>query len=343
MKRAGILTFQNANNYGAVLQAFALQETLKKLGFKTNIIDYDSPAMGLKSVQHTSFRIFCQKYLHLTSPVERCCDIDTSQFDILIVGSDQVWNPTITQGDSTYFLDFAGDEMIKVSYAASIGLNSELIQEHRQIFKDNIPRFQEISLREKDHIPFIEQFSHTKSGIVTASVDPSLLLTADEYSRLLPLAASPEEEDYIFLFSYNRNPRLLDFANMLSLHTGYKILAVSRFTEQFFVSGARVYDDIFPTEWLNLVKNAKIVLTDSFHGLMLSIVFERPFYIHTPNTQNVVRIMNALEMLGLGERRLSFIHNIGEVDFNLDYSYANKILALERQKAFDYLSKLSNL
>ena len=91
------------------------------------------------------------------------------------------------------------------------------------------------------------------------------------------------------------------------------------------------------------MRNAKLVLTDSFHGLMYSIVFERPFYAYTPARPNVVRIMDALKMLGFEDRRISRVNNIGDVSLELDYTYARKVLEVERKKSYDYLEKVLNM
>ena len=237
MKKIGILTFQNANNYGAVFQAFALKKTVEKLGYEVKVINYDSHGMGLKAVQQKQFKDFVIKYLNVTSEYTTKEEIDTSEFAVIISGSDQVWNPWLTKNDMTYFLDFVNDDVKKVSYAASIGLNGDLFMEYKEVFNKYIPDFDGISLREETHVPYIQNIVKDKE--VISSVDPTLLLTAQEYLDAFHI---PDErsEDFIFVFSYAFDPKMYDFANMLSLRTGDKIVAISPYNSGNFLDSSEV-------------------------------------------------------------------------------------------------------
>ena len=341
MKKVGILTFQNANNYGAVFQAYALQEAVKSLGADVKVINYDSPPMGLKNVQESRFDDFTRNYLCLTEGSDDIKDIDISVFDIFITGSDQVWNPELTRNDNTYFLNFADDNIIKAAYAASIALDKDGLNRNRACFEQFVPKFDAISLREETHIDFIKEIVGDKKE-VTSLIDPSIILTGEEYVQKLDLK-DVEDENYIFLFSYSLDPKLVDFANLVSLHTGYKIVAVSAYKDYFLTKGSIALKDATPIQWMEYIKKARLVLTDSFHGLMYSIVFERPFYAYTPARPNVVRIMDALKMLGFEDRRISRVNNIGDVSLELDYTYARKVLEAERKKSYDYLEKVLNM
>lgn len=336
MKNVGIITFQNANNYGAVYQAFALKKTVEKLGLAVKVINYDSPSMGLKEIQQSQFKEFIDEHLNLTKAYSSKEEIDVSEFDAIISGSDQVWNPRLTGNDMTYFLDFAGEGMKKVSYAASIGLNGDLFMEHKDVFEKYVPEFAGISLREETHVDYIQSIAGGKE--VIASIDPSLLLTSKEYLDAFGLA-DDRREDYIFVFSYALDPKLYDFANMLSLASGYKIVAISPYSAGNFVDGARVLKNVPPVEWIQLFNKAKLVITDSFHGMMFSIVFHKPFYAYTPNRSNVARVTDVLKKLGLEERKLTKVMSIKDVSYETDYERVNKILTVEREKSLEYLKK----
>ncbi len=341
MKKVGILTFQNANNYGALLQAFALQETVRLLGADVSIIDYDAPVMKLKEMQQPVFRDFEENYLHLTPPMTERRMLEELPLDVALVGSDQVWNPTLTGGDSTYFLDFASKDTIIASYAASIGMNTEYVMQKETLFQTQLARFQAISLREASHLDFIR--NHIAPTVpLQAHVDPTLLLTHEDYERLLPLE-DIKKKGYIFLFSYNFDPFLIDMANLLSLKTGIPLVTVSRYRETFFTKGAESYDDVEPLKWLSFLRNAGIVLTDSYHGLMLSLIFEKPFYVYTPLRPNVIRILDILKTLHLEDRRLTNIQSIDDISFSLDYTEVRKQLQLLRQDAVDYLKKVLSM
>lgn len=336
MSKIGIITFQNANNYGAVYQAFALKQTVEKLGHQVQVINYDSPGMGLKKVQQRQFKEFIDSYLNLTPAYSRKEEIDTSGFDAVISGSDQVWNPRLTGNDMTYFLDFVKEDVKKVAYAASIGLNGDLFMEHKEVFEKYVPAFSGISLREDTHVPYIQSIVGEKE--VIASIDPSLLLTSKEYLDAFKI---PDErgEEYIFVFSYALDPKLYDFANMLSLKTGYKTVAISPYSAGSFIDGTKVMKNVPPIEWLQLFNKAKLIITDSFHGMMFSIVFNKPFYAYTPNRSNVARVKDVLKKLGLEDRKLTNIRNANDVTYEVDFTNVNKILEAERQKSLEYLKK----
>lgn len=336
MKNIGIITFQNANNYGAVYQAFALKKTVEKQGLNVSVINYDSPSMGLKSVQQSQFKDFIDRHLNLTKEYMSKQEIDTSEFDAIISGSDQVWNPRLTGGDMTYFLDFAPENVKKVSYAASIGLNGDLFLGYKDIFEKYVPAFSGISLREETHVDYIQSIAKDKE--VIASIDPSLLLTSKEYLDAFNLP-DDRREDYIFVFSYALDPKMYDFANMLSLKTGYRIVAISPYTAGSFVDGSKVIKNVPPVEWLELFNKAKLVITDSFHGMMFSIVFNKPFYAYAPNRSNVARVKDVLKKLGLEDRKLTGITNIRDVQWDMDYTKVNESLEKERKKSIEYLKK----
>lgn len=336
MKKIGIITFQNANNYGAVFQAFALKKTVEKLGKKVQVINYDSPGMYLKRIQQKQFNEFISEYLNLTCEYEDKKEIDTGDFEAIISGSDQVWNPRLTGGDMTYFLDFVPENVKKVSYAASIGLNSDLFMEHKEVFEKYVPSFSGISLREETHVEYIQSIAKDKE--VIASIDPSLLLTSKEYLDAFGIVDN-RSEDYIFVFSYALDPKLYDFANMLSLKNGYKIVALSPYNAGSYINGTKVVKNVPPTQWLELFNKAKLIITDSFHGMMFSIVFNKPFYAYTPNRSNVARVKDVLKKLGLEDRKLTNITNVNDVVWKMDYANVNEILTKEREKSMEYLKK----
>lgn len=336
MKKTGIITFQNANNYGAVFQAFALKKTVEKLGKSVQVINYDSPGMCLKRIQQKQFNDFISLYLDLTDEYNDKNEIDTSIFDAIISGSDQVWNPRLTGGDMTYFLDFVPDNVKKVSYAASIGLNGDLFIEHKDVFEKYVPSFSGISLREETHVEYIQSIAKDKE--VIASIDPSLLLTSKEYLDAFNLPDN-RSEDYIFVFSYALDPKMYDFANMLSLKSGYKIVALSPYNAGSYVKGTRVVKNVPPVEWLELFNKAKLVITDSFHGMMFSIVFNKPFYAYTPNRSNVARVRDVLKKLDIEDRKLTHITSIKDVVWEMDYTKVNEKLENERKKSIEYLKK----
>ena len=293
--------------------------------------------MGLKSVQTKVFAEFIEKYLNLTTPYTDSKDVDVSGFDAIISGSDQVWNPKLTGNDMTYFLDFAGNDVKKLSYAASIGLNEDLFLDYKAVFEKYVSGFEAVSLREETHVPYIKSIVEDKKQVIT-SVDPSSLITSKEYLEAFGLK-NERKEEYIFVFSYAYDPKLYDFANMLSLKIGHKIVAITFYNAGNFVDGTTVLKNVPPVEWLQLFNGAKMVITDSFHGMMFSIIFNKPFYAYTPNRSNVTRVTDALKKFGLESRKLTNIRSVNDASFELDFTHVNQILETEREKSVEYLRK----
>ncbi len=338
MKKIGILTFQNANNFGAVLQAYALQETIKKIASTpVEIINYDSPQMQLKKIQSPIFKDFIKHHLNLSMPYSDPSFFD-DDYSAIIVGSDQVWNPELTGYDTTYFLSSLPKTVKKISYAASIGLNVNYLSSYSEFFQAALTDFSYLSLRERTHVGYLSALLNRP---VIASLDPTLLLTAKEYTQDFQLQSISDK--YIFLFSYAVDSKPLDMANLLSLQTGYPIICYSLYYKSVhLISGSELYSSLPPENWLTYIKNASLIITDSFHGVMLSIAFNKPFYAYTPNRYNMIRVLDALELLNLSDRRLSTIKNTNDIKFDLDYTSTNIILKSERQKTINYLTDALN-
>lgn len=334
-KKIGIITFQNANNYGAVLQAFALQNSFEKRGCDTSIINYDSAGMGLKSVQTSYFKDFNSRYLNLTDEYSRKDDIETNGYDLLLTGSDQVWNPVLTHSDSTYFLDFADDDIRKSSYAASIGIIGDELVKRRDFFDNNLKGIRDISIRENGQKVFLSEIT---GKAVNVNVDPTLLLDEADYRKAFNI--TPYQGNYIFMYSNNIDPKMIDFVNLLSLKTGMKIVSVSANEEAAFTSGSKTFRQVNPTEWILAISGAAIVVTDSFHGLMFSLIFEKPFYIYTKKRSNISRITEILEKCGLQDRTLKDIYSVQNVNTEMDFTKKREYIMQEKQRSFDYLDSL---
>ncbi len=333
--RTGILTFQNANNYGAVLQAFALQTTLKDLGHEVSIINYDSPYMELKSCQSNDFNEFIKRYLELTDEYSCSEEIKADDYDLLITGSDQVWNPLITKEDEAYFLDFKKEHTKGVSYAASIGIYGAELDKYRDFFVRNIGRFESISIREKIQKDFVTDISGKEVNI---NIDPSLLLSADRYMDKFNITI--KKSNYIFMYSNNIDAKILDFVNLLSVYTGLPVVSVSRYEEMMFTDGSKAYDQVSPVEWMQAIAAAAVVITDSFHGLMFSLIFEKPFYMYTKKRYNISRITDILDACGLSDRKLCNLASVKDLVYEIDFTGTREFVAEGKKKAIEYLNSL---
>ena len=297
--KIGILTFHKAANYGAVLQAYALQRYLMLQGHDVEIVDYQclpieqmhSPNYFLhckgfknklkqlirrpiKTKKRKLFDDFIERKLELSA--ERCIkkeDIKKelcNKYNIVITGSDQVWNPILTLCDTTYLLDFADKEVRKVSYAASIGLN-DLSEEYVTLYKKCLSEFYKISVREKQAKRILLEKMELKSAEV---LDPTLLLNADEWKCFLK---EPEQRNYVLLYMIKQNHYLIEYADLLAKEKELTVIFIS---DTMIKRRGIVYIPYAtPEEWVGLFLNASYVITNSFHGTAFSLNFNKKIVI----------------------------------------------------------------
>lgn len=366
--RIGILSYHNSINYGATLQIYALKKTLEKLGADVSVIDYrvissEYSNFSLKNtiksvgyprafvkfvyyhivakknvkVKNEKFEEFKNENFKLTKHFNSIEEfVNENNFDIVICGSDQIWNPEITNGfDRMMFCDFYSNKIGKYSYAASVGDVNLISNEEKKIeFLKLIKNFNSIAVREEDLANFISQNS-ALNPLVT--LDPTLLLDAEEYKSVENTYKSKEK--YILVYQLARYPRLMQVAQLLAKEENLKIVEIINnpyvlpFNKNMLFSAS-------PSEFLNLINNAEYVITNSFHGTAFSIIYKKNFYTVASRTRNS-RIINILNTLGLSNRLL--YENQEAFSKNpIDYNKVAILLARERQKSLNYLNNIVN-
>lgn len=357
--KTGILTYHNARNCGAVLQAFALQKTMYNLGAENEIIDYRCEKIEeaykikrlreIKTIKELAkwlltsknnkkskkkFDIFKNQNLKLSKPYfKNTISSSNDVFDAFIVGSDQVWNFSLNGEDYTYLLDFAQKEKKKISYAASMG-KAGIEKEHEKQIKNALSEFDGVSVREKPLKEYVENSLEMNATLV---LDPTLLLTKNDYNFNGNLKA--ENEKYIFVYTIAATPNIETAARELSKQTGYKIIWGHMSYKK--KKGAINKTDISPDEFVFYIKNAEYVLTSSFHGMAFSIIMEKQFFydLDVKAQNNNSRLETLAEVLGLRERQLT------SGDFNLlektsiDYNEINHALQTEQTKSVAFLKE----
>ncbi|MBR3396448.1 MAG: polysaccharide pyruvyl transferase family protein [Lachnospiraceae bacterium] len=287
--KAGILTFHEADNYGAVMQAYALQQTLKKLGADSEFVtihsekkeEPDEPAMpssaavfakmlkkeGVK--RSALFSQFRDEHLVSSSPYEKSdlkqCNDD---YDVFIAGSDQIWNFRIPGADERYFLPFA-DPGKRFSYAASFGAE-DLPEQAKPWCAKQLGEFKGLSVREKSGVKIIQELTGREAQVC---LDPTLLLDRSDWELLIK---EKPEEPYMLLFMLKYDPVLTDAAKKKAAESGLQLKSVtSSFMPQF---GFGSWSSVGVKDWLTLIANAEGVFTNSFHGTVFSLLFGRPFH-----------------------------------------------------------------
>lgn len=307
MKTVGIITIHKINNYGSVLQAYALQRVCEELGYSVEIINYDFPneahannpyaIVGLDSVpnepkwikllfakalvcQHKGIARFVKKYQHLSENRYDSPDKLTQNppiYDIYITGSDQLWNPRHCNGDAVFLLSFAPDSALKISYAASFGSN-EIPESLHPIFKRYLSRYSAIAVRESSGINVIKKIIDKKASVV---LDPTLLLNAEEWNKIATPTRLVRQKYilcYFLNYSFNAFPYVDELADEIQRQTGYKIVRVARPPHRLKFHNNRYLIGASPEDFLALVRDAEIVLTTSFHGTAFALNYGRPVF-----------------------------------------------------------------
>ncbi|MED5610866.1 polysaccharide pyruvyl transferase family protein [Pseudomonas sp. JH-2] len=361
--KIGILTIHNAKNFGAVLQAYALQHSVGSEFEDVKVINYNNPhissslnivrpARSISSIRRTvldiiefrsrqkackEFKTFINKYLKVTTPFHKG-EKPEEEFDIYLLGSDQVWNPNCISStstlDSTYFFDFAPKHSLKASYAASAGAHIFTEQEATKV-RSLLHDFKHIGVRELELKRQIEKSFNLKASEV---LDPTLLLTSEEWSQKFDLEQKNDQPYMVSYFVNRKNSFYNDILVRISKKLELPIISISPgiLPDR---SASKVYKDAGPLDFMRLIKNSSYVVTDSFHGVAFSLIFKVPFSVTSPG-KSVIRIENLLSKLGLQER---VIHPESHQDFiqtNISYSEASIKLDQERFKSKQFLSSI---
>ena len=356
--KVGILTFPNSASYGAVLQMYALQRAVKSLGHDVEVINYHNTFMkqerhygsdGLKSgvkrlarrIVHNSlysnFRRFEQEELDLF-PAKAFENADELQrlgkrYRAVICGSDQVWNPDITDFDLSYFLNFCDEATRRVAYAPSFGIE-QFADTFCEAIQKDLRQFYAMSAREESGQQLVQRLTEREVPLV---VDPTLLLSAEDWEKLEQPYVSASE-DYILYYTIVSSKTLWNKALALSQKTGLKLVVVGgNWLKKHKKHNAQVEYavDIGPRQWLYLVHHARYVVTNSFHGTAFSINYRKDFYVEFSSKTNsrLAQIAGDLELMD---------HVVGEAPLKpiaVDYSTAERVLPLMRQASWDYLKQ----
>jgi hypothetical protein len=304
--KTGIITFHASHNYGSMLQAYALQQTVLSLGHECEIINFRTlrqktfyrpfyrqnllrskvkallyPRLAINDKRKWRlFERFMKENYHLTAAEYATFDqLRDAQlgYDAIICGSDQIWNTTCFDHDPAFFLGFT-DNAKKIAYAPSMGPVPESAIEHRfdNDIRDALESFSHISVRESATADRIEAITAKRPPVV---LDPTLLLTPDEWDALVP-AKRTHPKDYIFFYSPSYDDSALEATIKLAEQWGIDIIVSQSNISKHRRRNKRIKfkTAIGPVEFLSLIKNAQLVMGTSFHAVVFSILFARPFY-----------------------------------------------------------------
>lgn len=368
MKKASIISFQFADNYGAILQIYALSKVLESKNVNVDVINFSpielampySPGINVKRYiqnrglvgtiragliklkyysknkhRQINFQNFKDEFLSITTKeytkvIELFNSESLKKYDYYIVGSDQVWNPDFYRyAKEAYFLNFAPKSSTKISYAASIA--KKLNDENKTVFHEELKNFDYISVREDSAKNQIKNLTEKK---IQVTLDPTLLLTKRDWIKLFE--KKEKEEKYIFVYDLVMSSTIVKLANKLSKEMNAKVICYSN--GKLYDNLLYSFDGVNPKEFLRLIDDADFIITSSFHGVAFSLALEKQFYT-VPHPTRGSRMIDLLVSLGLEDLLVTEMSDDGEgLCLNkIDYSDVNSKLNKMRNDSVQFL------
>lgn len=363
--KIGILTFHNAYNYGAVLQAYALRSFLESNGHDVEILDYHNSQVDQSYVIFKRKEIFRRNFIKAIQYVITCCfrsslyprfkknsmalmnlshsvyDLKDSAIvskDVIVVGSDQLWNKKITgQYDPFYWAEFTKQSNVKaITYA--VCMNADQLNDQDIIFiQSHLTNFDALSVREQGLADKLRQLTNQK---ITISLDPTLLVEPDFWKTKVKKTEEFQKKPYILVYAILEKKRVISIAKQFAKRMKMPLVVMNPIADAKPFS--RYYQPDSPFGFFSAIANAEYVITSSFHGLAFSVIFHRNVWVMGDSGKNE-RMKSLLSSIGILDR---FITNdkthIDEC--NIDYSEVEDRLKVLREDSKRYLinSLISN-
>ncbi len=366
--KIGILTITPNIGYGGIMQAYALQTILKKLGNEIEIINYrhkigykTKAKFFLKSVykvfikgEFAKFSLnddylyraqkvskFHQKYLNLSELVKtskefRC--LANRKYDCIIVGSDQVWRPQYVVNIYDYYLDGIRKGVYKMSYAASFGVNEwQYSKEQTRRCTKLLKEFGYISVRERSGIKLIAD-NLSENFKVDWDLDPTLLIYQNDYASLIQNV--PKNKNTLFTYILDPTFDKSQVVNKISKELNLGINEFNTRAENGM--GVELKLRVAPPveTWISGFRDADFIVTDSFHGMVFSIIFNKPFVVYINPNRGTERFTSLLSMLGLLDRMITCSTELNQslLSDTIVWNKVNDVINIKRK---DIMSKLS--
>lgn len=360
MKKIGVLTITNGQNYGNRLQNYAVQAVLERMGVKvetilntTNTFDTRTLNYQLKllikritgytleplDLRRYKFDKFTDKFIHLSRykvAADKMPEGLADAYDMFVSGSDQVWNPNYGFNSYIDFMTFA-DRDKRVSYAASFGV-SEIPSNLEEQYTEWIAGLNHISVREATGAEIVK---HLTGREATVLIDPTMMLDAEDWEKLEKKPKEIEEnQKYILVYFLADHEKDKDkYISSIAAQTNYQVVPLySDYDEVQKEKGVESFS-YDPSEFLWLVHHAQIVFTDSFHSCVFSMLYKTPFRVFQRQEKMNMnsRLDNLLGIFGMQWCHVDFNETAEQImDFNINIQ---EVLQAERQKTLEYLTK----
>ena len=382
MKKLGLAIGYEVENYGGVLQAYATQKAVEKMGIDYEVINLSgiSKILDKRKLSYYAKKVFDKDvikdkggYIHkkivgkLNPELEKnlalrsrafkffrennfvlsCEGSDFRQlremctrYDSVLVGSDQLWLPSNIEADF-YTLNFVPSYVNKVAYATSFGMSS-LPQRQKELAKDFLNRIEYLSARELSGHILIKELTGRNVPIVC---DPVMLLSTTEWERICGWE-EPGKEKYIFCYFLGKNMKAREFAKNLREITGYKIVALNH-CDIYVKADDEMSDyspyDFNPVKFVEYIKNAECICTDSFHASTFSLMFKKMFFTFRRFTSNTTqstnnRLDSLFKIAGAGSRIFTGNEDVKEaLKTEIDYEKVSFNLSKIKESSYRYL------
>lgn len=365
--RIGILTLPLHTNYGGILQAYALQTVLERMGHEVQVIhtpfirsqasvvtkikrilklalgrykgyiDFEEKSNQWLPIVSKNITPFIEKHIKWSKLYNGYTEISESDFDCICVGSDQIWRPKMLLCDiSNAFLSFAKDWNIKrIAYSASFGTDEwEYTEKATKACQMLIKKFDAVSVRELGGEKLCKQFLNT---CAMHTLDPTMLLCANDYLALIKNETKESEAN--FLFSY-----VLDVTKektmLVESFAEYSGMNISKIDIEMGNRKCEIEERILPSVefWLKSFRDADYVITDSFHACVFSIIFRKPFAVIVNNDRGAARFHSLLSMLGIEDRIIKTQEDMKQLK-NIDYNSVYNKLKEKKLYSYNYLKE----
>ncbi len=340
--KISLLTIWRVKNYGAELQAYATIKALQDLGHEVEIVDFrlgDLDRSVVKRMERVVFYLcrgnykllrFWNRYFPASRRYRSVDELrkNPPKADVYVVGSDQVWNDDITkEAAGLFFLDFLEEGVRKVSYASSFG-NSQVSEKIERLVSERLSEFSAVSCRELLGVEYLRDCY----GIDAMNViDPTLLI--DDYSELTGVI---EEKRVLAYYPLSEYPELETFSRTLGDEMGLEHRVVNW---KKYVCGV-VWDRASVEEWVKTIAESSIVVTQSFHGMVFSLLYKRQFIVVVQDERRAGRVLGLLEQLGLLDRCFMSVEDAKASRVwgkEIDYSVVDDKLGRLREDSFKFL------
>lgn len=386
-KMVGLAIVTYKDNFGSALQSYATQKAVQKLGFSTEVLQisgvhkqiqrkkvfyflsrlfkkdelmyvldkalskFKSDSKGNYSTdmetRHKVYEKFYKNHFTFADSKKTFSELGEmcGKYSAVLVGSDQLWRPSNIAGE--YFtLEFVPENIKKIAYSTSFGVSviPALLKKHTKKF---LSRIEHISVRENSGKRIVKDLINRDIPVVA---DPTMLFPIEEWTEIMP-ENRVAEGDYILCYFMGSNPSHREFAKKLKEETGYRIIALLH-GSVYIASDEDFPDekpyDIGPGEFIDLIKNAKYMVTDSFHGSVFSILNKTPFFAFRRYSDDSAfsandRLHTLLSWTGLSDRMLKGDESVCEcIKQDIDFDDVLKRVEKNRELSFEYLKNALN-